>query len=167
MLFETKHINIWEYIPNIVVFFSEHQNYFGVDDNLGPVAISIKREKLDERENRLGKSEPGLYQYRVILRTSEVSFVETMLSEHCIVWYDKHLILSVSAFQTKMTLCCDQHMVIMQKTFSAMMAKWFERFKFKSPVALMFGPYNSIVEAKWPWHFHIAPDRTKLCFQPL
>lgn len=52
---------------------TEHQNFFGVDDNLGPVAISIKREKLDERGNNLGKSEAGLYQYRVILRTSEVS----------------------------------------------------------------------------------------------
>lgn len=56
-------------------FFSvtEHQNFFGVDDNLGPVAISIKREKLDERGNNLRKSEAGLYQYRVILRSSEVS----------------------------------------------------------------------------------------------
>ena len=52
--------------------FSDHQNYFGVDDSLGPVAVSIKREKLDERENNLGKSESGLYQYRVIFRTSEV-----------------------------------------------------------------------------------------------
>ena len=52
--------------------FSDHQNYFGVDDNLGPLAVSIKREKLDERENHLGKCEAGLYQYRVILRTSEV-----------------------------------------------------------------------------------------------
>jgi hypothetical protein len=52
--------------------FSDHQNYFGVDDNLGPLAVSIKREKLEERENHLGKCEAGLYQYRVILRTSEV-----------------------------------------------------------------------------------------------
>lgn len=52
---------------------SEHQNYFGVDDNLGPFAVSIKREKLEERENYLGKSETGLYQFRVILRTREVS----------------------------------------------------------------------------------------------
>ena len=53
--------------------FSDHQNYFGLDDNLGPVAVSIKREKLDERENYLGKSETGLFQFRLILRTREVS----------------------------------------------------------------------------------------------
>ena len=27
-------------------FLSEHQNWFGLDDNLGPVAISIRREKV-------------------------------------------------------------------------------------------------------------------------
>lgn len=59
-------------IQSFVLLFSDHQNYFGVDDNLGPIAVSIKREKLDERENHLGKSEAGLYQYRVIVRTSEV-----------------------------------------------------------------------------------------------
>ena len=26
--------------------FAEHQNWFGLDDNLGPVAISIRREKV-------------------------------------------------------------------------------------------------------------------------
>ncbi|KAK3584588.1 hypothetical protein CHS0354_040292 [Potamilus streckersoni] len=51
---------------------NDHQNYFGIDDNLGPVAVSVKREKLDERENNLGKSESGLYQYRIIIRTSEL-----------------------------------------------------------------------------------------------
>ena len=38
--------------------FSEHANYFGVDEKLGPVAVSIKREK-----------------YRIIFRTREVGAV--------------------------------------------------------------------------------------------
>ena len=45
----------------------EHQNYFGVDENLGPVAVSIRREKLDE-----GK-DGTQYNYRVTFRTSQVA----------------------------------------------------------------------------------------------
>ncbi|XP_053399607.1 signal-induced proliferation-associated 1-like protein 1 isoform X3 [Mercenaria mercenaria] len=64
--------------------FNDHQNYFGVDDNLGPVAVSLKREKLDERENHLGKSEAGLFQYRVILRTSELTTLRGSVLEDAI-----------------------------------------------------------------------------------
>ncbi|XP_041352798.1 signal-induced proliferation-associated 1-like protein 2 isoform X2 [Gigantopelta aegis] len=53
----------------------DHQNYFGTDENLGPIAISIRREKLDceERTNYLGKPDYGNYQYRIICRTSELT----------------------------------------------------------------------------------------------
>lgn len=53
---------------------ADHQNFFGNDDNLGPLAISIRREKVDaeERTNHLGKPDYGFYQYRIICRTSEV-----------------------------------------------------------------------------------------------
>ena len=66
--------------------FAEHQNYFGIDENMGPVAISIKREKvnIDHRlRDPMGRqiidvnAKPNteqnvLQQYRVIVRTSEV-----------------------------------------------------------------------------------------------
>lgn len=46
----------------------EHQNYFGVDDNLGPVAVSVRRERLDD-----GKEKEGMqHNYRVTFRTSQV-----------------------------------------------------------------------------------------------
>lgn len=45
----------------------EHWNYLGVDENLGPVAVSLRREKLDEH-----KDHGQQYNYRVIFRTSEV-----------------------------------------------------------------------------------------------
>lgn len=45
----------------------EHWNYLGVDENLGPVAVSLRREKLDEH-----KEHGQQYNYRVIFRTSEV-----------------------------------------------------------------------------------------------
>ncbi|XP_031624591.1 signal-induced proliferation-associated 1-like protein 2 isoform X2 [Contarinia nasturtii] len=59
-------------------FGQEHQHFFGMDEQLGPVAISIKREKLPEtlqqqteRENaKEAKDAPHLI--RMIVRTSEL-----------------------------------------------------------------------------------------------
>ncbi|XP_052767068.1 signal-induced proliferation-associated 1-like protein 1 isoform X1 [Mya arenaria] len=62
----------------------EHQNYFGIDDALGPLAVSIRREKLEERGNNLGKGEAGLYQYRVIIRTSELTVLRGSILEDAI-----------------------------------------------------------------------------------
>uniref|UniRef100_A0A8C5TS12 Signal induced proliferation associated 1 like 3 n=1 Tax=Malurus cyaneus samueli TaxID=2593467 RepID=A0A8C5TS12_9PASS len=45
----------------------EHSNYFGVDDKLGPVAVSIRREKLEEH-----KEHGPQYQHRLIFRTSQL-----------------------------------------------------------------------------------------------
>lgn len=46
----------------------EHWNYFGIDESLGPVAVSLRREKLEE-----DKEHGQQYNYRLIFRTSEVS----------------------------------------------------------------------------------------------
>lgn len=48
--------------------FLDHWNYFGIDEALGPVAVSLRREKLDE-----DKEHGQQYNYRLIFRTSEVS----------------------------------------------------------------------------------------------
>lgn len=45
----------------------EHCNYFGVDEKLGPVAVSIRRERLEDH-----REHGPQYQYRMIFRTSEV-----------------------------------------------------------------------------------------------
>uniref|UniRef100_A0A3B1JDP6 Signal induced proliferation associated 1 like 3 n=1 Tax=Astyanax mexicanus TaxID=7994 RepID=A0A3B1JDP6_ASTMX len=45
----------------------EHWNYFGTDEKLGPVALSIRREKLDDTKDLKDQ-----YQYRLIFRTSEL-----------------------------------------------------------------------------------------------
>ncbi|XP_018327356.1 signal-induced proliferation-associated 1-like protein 1 isoform X2 [Agrilus planipennis] len=51
----------------------EHQNWFGMDDQLGPVAISIRREKVPHPDGGLTtSSSPMQYQYRLIIRTSEL-----------------------------------------------------------------------------------------------
>lgn len=49
---------------------SEHWNYFGIDESLGPVAVSLRREKLEE-----DKEHGQQYNYRLIFRTSEVSWL--------------------------------------------------------------------------------------------
>ena len=47
---------------------AEHQNYFGIDENLGPVAVSIRREKVEDAKEKEGSQ----FNYRVAFRTSEV-----------------------------------------------------------------------------------------------
>lgn len=44
----------------------EHQNFFGLDETLGPVAVSLRRE---EKEGSGGGT---LHSYRVIVRTTQV-----------------------------------------------------------------------------------------------
>ncbi|XP_063602240.1 signal-induced proliferation-associated 1-like protein 2 isoform X5 [Penaeus indicus] len=58
----------------------EHQNWLGVDDSLGPVAVSIRREKVEDATDS-AHSLPT-YQYRIIVRTSELfSCQGTVLEE--------------------------------------------------------------------------------------
>ncbi|XP_046962369.1 signal-induced proliferation-associated 1-like protein 2 [Vanessa cardui] len=52
-----------------------HQNWFGMDENLGPVAISIKKERVELRRGGVDASAPAsqlAWQYRLIIRTSEL-----------------------------------------------------------------------------------------------
>lgn len=58
----------------------DHQNWFGLDDTMGPAAISIKREKVDavlsQFENNCNFSSGSVTQlcrYRLIVRSTEVS----------------------------------------------------------------------------------------------
>lgn len=53
--------------PVCVCLPTEHSNYFGTDEKLGVVAVSVRREKLDDT-----KELKDQYQYRLIIRTSEV-----------------------------------------------------------------------------------------------
>lgn len=58
----------------------EHQNWFGMDEQLGPVAVSVKREKIGSTASNGSASnqsdgsnkEGSIYQFRMIVRTSEL-----------------------------------------------------------------------------------------------
>ena len=60
----------------------EHSNFFGVDDSYGPVAISLRRERLDDDVSpvSIGAGSTGTlsskYLYRIIVRTCQVGVVE-------------------------------------------------------------------------------------------
>ncbi|CAH1103721.1 unnamed protein product [Psylliodes chrysocephalus] len=61
----------------------EHQNWFGMDEQLGPVVISIKREKVVHPENQLTTTLMQ-YQYRVVARTSELQTLRGAVLEDAI-----------------------------------------------------------------------------------
>ncbi|XP_051001871.1 signal-induced proliferation-associated protein 1 [Acomys russatus] len=57
-------------------FYSkEHQNFFGLDESLGPVAVSLRRE---EKEGSGGGT---LHSYRVIVRTTQLRTLRGTISE--------------------------------------------------------------------------------------
>ncbi|PIK44677.1 putative signal-induced proliferation-associated 1-like protein 2 isoform X3 [Apostichopus japonicus] len=71
----------------------KHQNYFGIDNILGPVALSVRREKLNSPENPLsdnGKDSTARYLYRIILRTSELNTLRGYIMEDSIPSSAKH-----------------------------------------------------------------------------
>ncbi|XP_076988147.1 signal-induced proliferation-associated 1-like protein 3 isoform X2 [Tamandua tetradactyla] len=63
----------------------EHVNYFGVDEKLGPVAVSIKREKLEDH-----KDHGPQYQYRIIFRTHELITLRGSILEDATPTATKH-----------------------------------------------------------------------------
>ncbi|XP_040906047.1 signal-induced proliferation-associated 1-like protein 2 isoform X3 [Toxotes jaculatrix] len=75
-----EHIDLGAYYYHKYFYGREHQNYFGVDDNLGPVAVSIRRERLDD-----GKEKDGMqYNYRVTFRTSQLTTLRGAILEDAI-----------------------------------------------------------------------------------
>ncbi|XP_014671772.1 PREDICTED: signal-induced proliferation-associated 1-like protein 2 [Priapulus caudatus] len=59
---------------------ADHQNFFGIDENLGPVAVSIRRERVDDGSGSLSL----LYQHRIIMRTSELPALRGTVVEESI-----------------------------------------------------------------------------------
>nr|XP_055029560.1 signal-induced proliferation-associated 1-like protein 3 [Misgurnus anguillicaudatus] len=66
-------------------FGKEHLNYFGTDEKLGPVALSIRREKLDDTKDLKDQ-----YQYRIIFRTSELVTLRGAIQEDAVLSTAKH-----------------------------------------------------------------------------
>ncbi|XP_061480484.1 signal-induced proliferation-associated 1-like protein 2 isoform X4 [Rhineura floridana] len=75
-----EHIDLGAYYYRKFFYGKEHQNYFGVDENLGPVAVSIRREKFEDAKEKEGSQ----FNYRVVFRTSELTTLRGAILEDAI-----------------------------------------------------------------------------------
>uniref|UniRef100_A0A8C2WP69 Signal-induced proliferation-associated 1 like 1 n=1 Tax=Cyclopterus lumpus TaxID=8103 RepID=A0A8C2WP69_CYCLU len=80
-----EHVDLGTYYYRKFFYLREHWNYLGVDENLGPVAVSLRREKLDEH-----KEHGQQYNYRVIFRTSELNTLRGSILEDAVPSTSKH-----------------------------------------------------------------------------
>ncbi|CAL8286408.1 unnamed protein product [Lota lota] len=80
-----EHVDLGAYYYRKFFYLREHWNYFGLDEALGPVAVSLRREKLEE-EKDLGQQ----YNYRLIFRTSELTTLRGSILEDAVPSTAKH-----------------------------------------------------------------------------
>ncbi|XP_072849581.2 signal-induced proliferation-associated 1-like protein 2 isoform X3 [Pogona vitticeps] len=75
-----EHIDLGAYYYRKFFYGKEHQNYFGIDENLGPVAVSIRREKFEDAKEKEGSQ----FNYRIVFRTSELTTLRGAILEDAI-----------------------------------------------------------------------------------
>ncbi|XP_040188573.1 LOW QUALITY PROTEIN: signal-induced proliferation-associated 1-like protein 1 [Rana temporaria] len=80
-----EHVDLGAYYFRKFFYQKEHWNYFGSDENIGPVAVSIRREKLED-----AKENGPQYNYRMIFRTSELMTLRGSVLEDAIPSTAKH-----------------------------------------------------------------------------
>ncbi|KAM8921602.1 signal-induced proliferation-associated 1-like protein 1 isoform 2-T2 [Pelodytes ibericus] len=80
-----EHVDLGAYYFRKYFYQKEHWNYFGSDENLGPVAVSVRREKLED-----AKENGPQYNYRVIFRTSELMTLRGSVLEDAVPSTAKH-----------------------------------------------------------------------------
>lgn len=83
--YTVEHVDLGAYYYRKFFYQKEHWNYFGADENLGPVAVSIRREKPEEM-----KENGSPYNYRIIFRTSELMTLRGAVLEDAIPSTAKH-----------------------------------------------------------------------------
>ncbi|XP_066553473.1 signal-induced proliferation-associated 1-like protein 2 isoform X2 [Amia ocellicauda] len=81
-----EHIDLGAYYYHKYFYGREHQNYFGVDENLGPVAVSVRREKLEEAREK----DAMQYNYRITFRTSELTTLRGAILEDAVPATTRH-----------------------------------------------------------------------------
>uniref|UniRef100_A0A8C8A697 Signal-induced proliferation-associated 1 n=1 Tax=Oryzias sinensis TaxID=183150 RepID=A0A8C8A697_9TELE len=72
-----EHADLGAHYYRKYFYMKEHQNFFGIDDRLGPVAISFRRE---EKEGSSGAQ----YNYRIIFRTTEMKTLRGSILEESV-----------------------------------------------------------------------------------
>lgn len=84
-LYCVEHVDLGARYYRDYFYGKEHSNYFGTDDKLGPVAVSIRREKLDDTKDLKDQ-----YQYRLIVRTSELVTLRGSILEDAVASTGRH-----------------------------------------------------------------------------
>ncbi|XP_034025106.1 signal-induced proliferation-associated 1-like protein 3 [Thalassophryne amazonica] len=84
-LYSIEHVDLGARYYRDYFHGKEHSNYFGTDDKLGPVAVSIRREKLDDTKDLKDQ-----YQYRLIVRTSELTTLRGSILEDAVASTGRH-----------------------------------------------------------------------------
>ncbi|XP_043075370.1 signal-induced proliferation-associated 1-like protein 1 isoform X6 [Puntigrus tetrazona] len=80
-----EHVDLGAYYYRKYFYLREHWNYLGVDETLGPVAVSIRREKLEDH-----KEHGQQYNYRIIFRTSGLTTLRGSILEDAVPSTSKH-----------------------------------------------------------------------------
>uniref|UniRef100_G3NRC9 Signal induced proliferation associated 1 like 1 n=1 Tax=Gasterosteus aculeatus aculeatus TaxID=481459 RepID=G3NRC9_GASAC len=80
-----EHVDLGAYYYRKFFYLREHWNYFGMDEALGPVAVSLRREKLEDE-----KEHGQQYNYRLIFRTSELTTLRGSVLEDAVPSTSKH-----------------------------------------------------------------------------
>uniref|UniRef100_A0A3P8WGT9 Signal induced proliferation associated 1 like 3 n=1 Tax=Cynoglossus semilaevis TaxID=244447 RepID=A0A3P8WGT9_CYNSE len=84
-LYNIEHVDMGAQYYREYFHGKEHSNYFGTDDKLGPVAVSIRREKLEDTKDLKDQ-----YQYRLIIRTSELVTLRGSILEDAVASTGRH-----------------------------------------------------------------------------
>ncbi|KAK2847278.1 hypothetical protein Q5P01_010277 [Channa striata] len=84
-LYSIEHVDLGARYYRDYFHLKEHSNYFGTDDKLGPVAVSIRREKLEDTKDLKDQ-----YQYRLIVRTSELVTLRGSILEDAVASTGRH-----------------------------------------------------------------------------
>ncbi|XP_019113224.2 signal-induced proliferation-associated 1-like protein 3 isoform X1 [Larimichthys crocea] len=84
-LYSIEHVDLGARYYRDYFHGKEHSNYFGTDDKMGAVAVSIRREKLDDTKDLKDQ-----YQYRLIVRTSELVTLRGSILEDAVASTGRH-----------------------------------------------------------------------------
>uniref|UniRef100_A0A8C4DCH0 Signal-induced proliferation-associated 1 like 3 n=1 Tax=Dicentrarchus labrax TaxID=13489 RepID=A0A8C4DCH0_DICLA len=84
-LYSIEHVDLGARYYREYFHGKEHSNYFGTDEKMGAVALSIRREKLEDTKDLKDQ-----YQYRLIVRTSELVTLRGSILEDAVASTGRH-----------------------------------------------------------------------------
>ncbi|XP_037533441.1 signal-induced proliferation-associated 1-like protein 3 [Nematolebias whitei] len=84
-LYSIEHVDLGACYYRDYFHGKEHSNYFGTDGKLGAVAVSLRRERLEDTKDLKDQ-----YQYRIIVRTSELVTLRGSILEDAVASKGKH-----------------------------------------------------------------------------